>query len=348
MKSFIHNRITDKIVRTFHELNSRLSFHKNGLNEVLNFFEFVHTLHEVQDLIDEVVVKTQRLLGAQKCSFMLVNSDKKELFIKGQKGLDNGIADVCRIKLGNDIAGRVALMGRAVLVKDIENDRHFKRPNRPSYKSASFISAPIIYQGKPLGVINVADKTGWGQKSFSELDLRILNLISRQVSFLMGTRQLSVTDHLTDLLNFRYFTKALDREFHRTKRYSNSLCLIMIDVDDFKSYNDTFGHLEGDDLLQRVAVCLKRNIRSVDTACRYAGDEFIIILPETEIHQAKVVAKKISNNIDMLRFKQKVTISFGIANQTLFMENSKDLIASVDQALYKAKREGKNRAFVYG
>ncbi len=344
----MNSNLFDLALKSYNHLKKRFVFRENDIDRVLDLFGCLHANNEFQGLVDEAVVRTQQFFGVQKCSLMLLNEKKKELFIRGQIGLDVAIAESCKVKLGDGVAGYVALEGRPFCVDNIEKHAIFKRPNRHTYQNKSFLSAPIIYQGKTLGVINVTEKISPGEEKFSRLDLKFLTLIACQISYLMGIRQESITDSLTGMMNFRHFTETLRREFQRSKRYCNPLCLIMIDVDDFKAYNDTFGHLEGDILLKRIANAIKRSIRAADIACRYAGDEFIIILPETETNQAKVVAKKISYTIDQLKSKKKVTTSFGIAKKTLFMKNTKDLIVGVDQALYQAKKEGKDRAFIYG
>ena len=116
----------------------------------------------------------------------------------------------------------------------------------------------------------------------------------------------------------------------------------MIDVDDFKSYNDFYGHLQGDGVLKDVGRILQENLREVDMACRYAGDEFVAILPETNLMEAEVVAQKIREKMKNLDLKRKVTLSIGIANG-LGCESRYDLILKADTALYTAKKTGKNQ-----
>jgi len=120
------------------------------------------------------------------------------------------------------------------------------------------------------------------------------------------------------------------------------MCLLMIDVDDFKSYNDTYGHLEGDLLLKEVSKALSKTLRKVDIVCRYAGDEFVAILPETKVFEAEIVAEKIRKEVEDLSLKREVTLSIGIGEYSLNMSR-RDLIFQADQALLKVKKEGKNK-----
>ena len=115
----------------------------------------------------------------------------------------------------------------------------------------------------------------------------------------------------------------------------------MIYVDDFKSYNDTYGHLEGDLLLKEVSKALSKTLRKVDIVCRYAGDEFVAILPETKVFEAKLVAEKIRKEVEDLSLKRKVTLSIGICEYINNM-NQHELIHNADTALYRAKKESKN------
>lgn len=151
---------------------------------------------------------------------------------------------------------------------------------------------------------------------------------------------LSTTDSLTGIYNHRYFMRTLEDEVERSKRYAKSKCLLMFDIDDFKSYNDTFGHLEGDRVLKEVSQAVRKNLRTIDKICRYAGDEFVIILPETNLLQAEIIAEKIKKVIANLKLKKVATLSMGIAADHKSIDG-RDLILKADQALYQAK--GKER-----
>ena len=155
-------------------------------------------------------------------------------------------------------------------------------------------------------------------------------------------KHLIIMDPLTNIYNYRHFIESLNHEFNRLKRYPGSMCLLMIDVDDFKSYNDTYGHLEGDLLLKKISKALSKTLRKVDIVCRYAGDEFVAILPETKIFEAEIVAEKIRMEVEDLSLKRKVTLSIGIGEYSLNM-SSRDLILQADRALLKVKKEGKNK-----
>jgi diguanylate cyclase (GGDEF)-like protein len=164
---------------------------------------------------------------------------------------------------------------------------------------------------------------------------------------------IAITDTLTNLFNHRYFHEQFSLEVKRSQRYNRILSLIMLDVDSFKTYNDRYGHLEGDRILREIALLMKRNVRQMDTVSRYGGEEFTIILPETDLKGAKTVAEKIRREAEEMSLVNektkeviKITVSAGVAMYEHGL--SKDnLIARADQALYQAKAEGKNKVCVF-
>jgi diguanylate cyclase (GGDEF)-like protein len=217
---------------------------------------------------------------------------------------------------------------------------------------------PIKLGDKVIGVINMADKLlnkNLSKKSklnyeevFDDLDLRFLCTIARELSvalenveLLKELNSLVVTDPLVNIYNYRQFSRSLDYEMKRCRRNNITLCIIMIDIDDFKPYNDTFGHLEGDALLRNLGKIFKDQLREVDVVCRYAGDEFAIILPDTDVHGAEMAAQKIQNAVKRFSFKKEVTLSYGIA-RCVGDCTQHDLIHNADKSLYQAKQAGKN------
>jgi diguanylate cyclase (GGDEF)-like protein len=161
--------------------------------------------------------------------------------------------------------------------------------------------------------------------------------------------ELAITDGLTGLYNYRHFREVLAKEIRRAKRHENAMSIIMLDIDFFKHYNDTHGHLAGDEVLRTIAKLMIQNVRSIDIAARYGGEEFALVLPETNHSAARVVADKIKALVEEHEFDHeatqptgKLTVSMGIAT---FPENGTlgdDLIQCADERLYKAKAEGRN------
>jgi two-component system cell cycle response regulator len=161
---------------------------------------------------------------------------------------------------------------------------------------------------------------------------------------------LAQTDPLTKVLNRRALTDRLGAEMERVRRYDSALSLLLIDLDHFKSINDTYGHLAGDDVLSEVAITLQRGVRAVDVVARYGGEEFVVVLPETGSPGAAAFAERLRETIESQTFLQqrgvpiRLTSSIGVATFPGFgVESVDDLFAAADQALYRAKAEGRNR-----
>jgi two-component system cell cycle response regulator len=161
--------------------------------------------------------------------------------------------------------------------------------------------------------------------------------------------ELSNTDHLTGLFNRRYMMEALDKEVQRSIRKGGTLSLIMLDIDHFKRVNDEFGHLQGDSVLQMVALHLQKELRSYDCAARYGGEEFVAILPDSSLKDAIFVADRIRLAVQNIRFngppaKLRLTASLGVASFSPEHSSSVDgFIKLADDALYRAKATGRNR-----
>ena len=160
----------------------------------------------------------------------------------------------------------------------------------------------------------------------------------------------AVTDDLTGLANMRAFTSILDRELERSRRFETPLGLVMMDIDDFKRVNDTYGHQQGDEVLAQVAGVLRGISRDLDAPARYGGEELAVVLPQTDAEGAALLAERMREGVEALRVPRVrgggslgVTASFGVASVPDTAADRKSLIAAADTALYRAKRTGKNR-----
>ncbi|MBN1699068.1 MAG: GGDEF domain-containing protein [Spirochaetales bacterium] len=156
--------------------------------------------------------------------------------------------------------------------------------------------------------------------------------------------QLIVKDELTGLFNFRHYENELEKEFSRARRYDHPFSLVIMDIDDFKIYNDKFGHIEGNHVLQKISQIILESVRITDIPCRYGGEEFAIILPQTGSEGAYFRSEKIRETVEQQKFRQKLTISGGIA---VFPDDTdrsdRTLFEYADKALYYSKEKGKNR-----
>jgi diguanylate cyclase (GGDEF)-like protein len=181
--------------------------------------------------------------------------------------------------------------------------------------------------------------------------IRERSLINERDRMIENLRRLSIKDPLTDLYNSRYFYEQLEKEITRSDRYFHPLSLIFIDIDNFKSVNDSYGHMMGDKAILMIAQKMKASLRSLDTAYRFAGDEFTIILPETAADKAEVVADRIRSEMENERLVifekliSKITLSIGIA-EYVRNEEMGQFIHRADVNMYQAKQSGGNKVFI--
>jgi diguanylate cyclase (GGDEF)-like protein len=230
------------------------------------------------------------------------------------------------------------------------------------YRSQSFISYPLIIGGRKIGVLNVTDKTGGAP--YNQVDLSLLELLGPQIALALERAEwqeratefqlMSITDPLTGLLNRRYLQERLNEELNRSKRYEYEMSFLMIDIDDFKNYNDLNGHQAGDEALQLTAHCLKASLRAADVASRYGGEEFSVLLPQTSLSEAAVIAERTRERVATTDYPHgksqplgHVTISIGVSTVTGTINSAERVIAAADRALYDAKSQGKNRVEFY-
>lgn len=163
--------------------------------------------------------------------------------------------------------------------------------------------------------------------------------------YLDTCEEAAFTDHLTGLANRRRFERQLEREVTRTLRYGHPFCLLLLDIDHFKTVNDTYGHDVGDEAIRRLANSLQAGTRGIDLAARIGGEEFAIILPETDFNNGVDVAERLRLAIKATEIPQvrHITASFGVAEFPLCAQTGRELIAAADAAMYEAKRGGRDR-----
>lgn len=215
---------------------------------------------------------------------------------------------------------------------------------------------------------NSTDLSGNGKRRTPTYDIGILEMLLQAASLIYQNLQLreklkmlfiraekdAVTDYMTNLFNYRYFKQQLSREFDRARRHKSKFVALMIDIDHFKLYNDTFGHQAGDIVLRNLAEVLKKNTRSSDVVARYGGEEFVIVCPELEKEMGVALAEKLRTmvaNSPLTAGKdlpdKKITISVGIAAYPQDGDSPDNLISNADGALYEAKENGRNQVRVY-
>jgi diguanylate cyclase (GGDEF)-like protein len=185
---------------------------------------------------------------------------------------------------------------------------------------------------------------------FLQIQKKLKNPTVVEIKFLQKTQGTAIQDELTRTYNYRYFRDRIEQEIKRVHRYGHGLSLLMIDVDDFKVFNDSNGHLAGNTALRKLAQLLKKSVRDVDVVCRYGGEEFAILLPATLKKGALTAAEKIRVKVEKTKIpgeenqpKKNLTISIGVATVPSDATSGEELIGKADAALYRAKAAGKNR-----
>jgi diguanylate cyclase (GGDEF)-like protein len=320
---------------------------------------FTERLNSVQpdEAYATILRHSAELLRAERGSLMLFDESANELSVKAAVGPHAERARESRCRLGDGVSGTVMREGRPVVVRDLAAAGWAPAPAERSYKTDSFISYPISIGGRKVGVLNVTDKAGGG--SYDEIDLGLLDMIAPQMALALDRAEwhqkatqfqlLSITDPLTGLLNRRYMEERLSEELERSKRNPSPMSFMMVDIDDFKNYNDMHGHQAGDLALEMTAQCLKSALRSADVASRYGGEEFSILLPQTSLSEAYVIAERIRRRVERTQFPHgktqplgAVTVSIGISALGKGLDTPASIIYAADQALYTAKSRGKN------
>lgn len=304
---------------------------------------------------------SSELLQAERSSLLLYDEASNELAVKAAFGPRAAVASAARMRLGDGVSGTVLLQGRPLVVNDLEAAGREPAPAERLYKTKSFISYPISIGGRKVGVLNMTDKTDGS--SYDEIDLGLLETIAPQMALALDRAEwqekatqfqlMSITDPLTGLLNRRYLEERLAEELKRSERQQYAMSFMMIDIDDFKYYNDQNGHQAGDLALEMTAQCLKSVLRAADVASRYGGEEFCILLPQTKLDEATAIAERIRRRVERTRFPHgktqplsMVTVSIGVSALEETVNTPAEIIGTADRALYRAKRLGKNRVQV--
>jgi diguanylate cyclase (GGDEF)-like protein len=336
--------------------------YRTRLNESLQHFLERISSSDPEKTYTSILNSSSELLSARRASLMVFDELSNELVVRAAVGLPVPKSELGRMRLGEEIAGKVLESSRPMVVSNIDAVGIKREPGERKYKTKSFISYPITIGGRRIGVLNVTDKTGG--TAYNEVDLSLLEIIGPQIAVALERAEwqeratefqlMSITDPLTSLPNRRYLEERLMEELSRSKRYDYPMSFLMIDIDDFKSYNDLNGHQAGDLALQITAHCLKATLRSADVASRYGGEEFCILLPQTPLNEAAAIAERVRQRVASTTYPHgksqplgMVTISIGISTYAKHIDTPERVIAAADRALYSAKSEGKNRIEIY-
>ncbi|OQA01575.1 MAG: Response regulator PleD [Planctomycetes bacterium ADurb.Bin401] len=307
---------------------------------------------DIQQIGKICVEQLPRLINARFVSLYILDqsSDMLHLESHNHTWLINNIVSLNQANMSPMITA--VRNKELVIVKDktIEPERYTCRFSQ-NYCTRTCIIAPLISNNRVVGVLNLADKINADE--FSKDDIAIIELFRFLIGASIGnikvyekSQVLARTDGLTGLVNYRTFYEHLETELRRCQRYGGKLSAIMIDMDNLKSINDTYGHKAGDAAIKRVSTKIASCIRKIDIAARYGGDEFAIILPSTSVSEASTVADRIIKEVSGFpitweRNKISLSVSIGVGQFDGDMTPD-DITKCSDSALYSAKQAGKN------
>ncbi len=352
-----HMRKSEKrLLKLFDTLNMRTSELERSQAHLEMIYENSRILTTI--LKPESVVKEiMRILGVVMgyTNYGILFKDKHQNLVYRARSVNNDenyhmkAVDTSKMEL----LQRIFDADEPVCVKDIQNRDDYEPLND---ESRSVMVVPMNAHGQVNGILIVeSDDTD----QFTERNIQMLSVVARSAAMALEnaelhhrTEELTIIDELTDTYNYRYFISKLDEEKRRASRYDLPLSLIMVDIDWFKKFNDSFGHEVGNIVLKELSAIIKTCIRDVDIFARYGGEEFVVILPQTPLHEARTIGERIREQVERHVIETssagqlRITVSVGVSS---FPENGKpqeELVTVADQALYRAKDEGRNHVCV--
>jgi diguanylate cyclase (GGDEF)-like protein len=358
------NALEDK-ARIIERMNTELAA---AFTDLSLMFTVSQSLNSVIEM-DELIAVIQRVFVEQykldMFALYLLHPESGFLRMTAQKGfVSQDAVEGLSISLGNGVAGRTAEMKVGQYFEDIGRAVEVQPSPHETDLRGAVLSLPLKVNDVLIGVLTVCR---YAQGSFSSTDRQSLESIASQIAVAYDraklytkTRELSVRDELTGIHNRRHFLHMLTLELKRAERFKRPVSVLMVDVDHFKDYNDTHGHLKGDQLLKRLTKLIEKNIREVDLLARFGGEEFIIMLPDTGLNEAAKAGGKIRELVKT-HFETEVvreggaetgrlsglTVSVGVSSYPACAENRDSLINTADMALYIAKKKGRDRVNCY-
>jgi diguanylate cyclase (GGDEF)-like protein len=305
---------------------------------------------EPLEIAREIVGFLNNYLNASQVALFFLDEKEKRLNVVAHHGLSENwllklVYDVGEGKVGITAEKRMPLGVHESEILRIKEPYQFYVPD---------MCYPLVYQNRLFGVIafNREQTLDEREKNIVGVVVRIASTALQNILSFVTMRDLASIDPLTKLYNIGFFRDKLSEELNRAQRFQHSLSIAIIDLDNFKYFNDTFGHQAGDQLLIRLSQIFSKYFRDTDLVARYGGDEFIIMFPETKKEEAaKMVATLLSNfrlyGTDQATVERKIAFSAGIAAYPEDGLNPSELIKNADRALYEAKNAGRNRVMMY-
>ncbi|HKI26298.1 MAG TPA: sensor domain-containing diguanylate cyclase [Candidatus Sulfotelmatobacter sp.] len=317
--------------------------------------EAINTIAKQSTAVMDLEELLARVCGVIRQAFQvphvsLLLREEGDLVLRAHEGkLTPSIPSGGRFPADREPWSRVLATSGTLIEKNLsEASRLFK-------ESASRMSIPLISFGQTLGVLTLHSSEC---DAFRESELQSLESVAdicansiQNAHYVERVKQLAYLDGLTGIFNRRFFEMRIAEEIERARRYGTSMAVVMADIDQFKKLNDEFGHLLGDEVLRQVSSLFHQQVRKIDVVCRYGGEEFAILLTQTNAAQATIVAKKLRSLVEGWQFPgvpRTVTISAGISAYPTHGTSRDDLVRAADNGLYAAKQAGRNRVCLAG
>ena len=328
-----------------------------ALNDLIEVAKAVVSTLDLDTVLQAILTSAMGFAETPAGSVALYCQEKRELSLHAHSGLTADFVNNERWQATpGGLTEQVLTGGEISFIEDTERAAFFNNPIALNEGIRSLVCVPLIFQGEIMGILYLDDFVP------RRFDRERLNLLSVLASFAAmaihnatlhkHTKLMAITDSLTGLHNHRYFKQFFKQEMARARRYHKPLAIIMMDVDDFKSFNDSYGHASGDMLLSILGECILATIRGVDVAFRYGGEELIVLLPDTRLDQAILAAERLRQAVQDGTARELagcatrgVTVSVGVASYPENADNMDELFCIVDSLLYRAKRCGKNKVY---
>lgn len=300
---------------------------------------------ELNDLLSKVCLLIQEAFQVSHVSLLV--KDEEDLVLRASHGtLTPRLSNDGRLPVSTGPWGRALDSGKTIVEKDTRSSAE----TLLHVETSSRMCIPLISFGQPLGVLVLSSEK---VHAFNDGDVQPLESVAdicataiQNSNYVERVKQLAYLDGLTGIFNRRFFELRITEEIERARRFNSGLGVIMVDIDQFKRLNDEFGHLLGDEVLRQVSSILNRQLRKIDVVCRFGGEEFAILLPETSCQYSLSVAEKLRRMVEAWQFPgvpRPVTISAGAANFPEHGTTRDELVSAADAGLYAAKQTGRNR-----
>jgi diguanylate cyclase (GGDEF)-like protein len=304
---------------------------------------------DLDSILQTIMEKMAEYFRPDTWSLLMVDEQKEELYFAIAVGEKSEALKDVRLKVGEGIAGWVAKHGESVISSDVDRDPRFSRraDEATQMETRSLVAVPLRSRLRVLGVIQLVnvDRAQFGEPEvfFLQALCDYAAIAIENARWVEKIQELTITDDCTGLFNARHLYKTLETEVYRSSRFGYEFSVLFIDLDHFKQVNDTHGHLIGSKLLAEIGYLVKAQLRLIDFAFRYGGDEFVVLLPQTGKDQALVVAKRLQEAMRASIFCRdeglnlSVRASIGLATFPHDARDAHDIIRQADEMMYLVK-----------